>query len=243
LVKLEKILKIFCDFDGTITYQDVWLEIGNCFIEDKKTWHEVISSYESGEIGSRECFMKEIELIGNFDKKMLDEIIDRQIIEHYFIDFVKFCKEKKLELILLSEGVDYYINRILQNNGLDLPFYTNKFVISEDESSINLEFPFSDAECSTCGCCKRNLLLNLIGDDEISVYIGDGLSDIYAVKYADIIFAKKTLASYCWKNNITYFDYNDFSDIRKKLEKIITSKKIKPRQSARLMRRDAYLGG
>jgi len=240
---LEKILKIFCDFDGTITYQDVWLEIGDYFIEDKKAWSELISSYEKTEIGSRECFLKEFSLIKNFDKKKFDEIIDKQVIEHYFKDFVKFCKDKKIELIILSEGIDYYINRILRNNGLDIPFYTNKFVLSADEKSIGLEFPYCDAECSNCGCCKRNLLLNMTGDDEISVYIGDGLSDIYAVQYADIVFAKKSLASYCWKNNITYFDYIDFNDVRKKLEKVLSAKKIKPRQQARLNRKDAYLGG
>lgn len=240
---MVKNLKIFCDFDGTITYQDVWLEIGNYFIEDKKKWQEVISSFENREIGSRECFLREISLLRNFSKEKLDEIIDKQIIDHYFLDFVKFCTEKNLELILLSEGVDYYIRRILLNNGLDLPFYTNKFAISDDGNSVSLNFPYSDAECGICGCCKRNLLLNMTGDDEISIYIGDGLSDIYAVQYSDIVFAKKTLASYCWKNNLTYFDFNDFSDIRKKLEKIMTAKNLKPRQTARLKRRDAYLGG
>jgi 2,3-diketo-5-methylthio-1-phosphopentane phosphatase len=240
---LDKILKIFTDFDGTITFRDVWVEIGNHFIDDKTAWKEVISSYENMEIGSKECFLKECRLINNFDIKIFNEIIDKQVIDHYFKSFVYFCGERKLIPVILSEGLDYYTKRILQNNGIDLPYFTNKFVLAEDEKSFRLEFPYSDEECTKCGCCKRNLLLNWTGDDEIAVYIGDGLTDTCTVQYADIVFAKKSLASYCWKNNITYFDYDDFSDVRKKLEKILSNKKLKARQTARLKRRDAYLGG
>ena len=83
----------------------------------------------------------------------------------------------------------------------------------------------------------------MTGDDEISVLIGDGFSDTCAAQYADIVFAKKSLASYCWKNNITYFEYKDFGDVQKKLEKLIERKVIKPRQNARVNRKDVYLRG
>ena len=86
-------------------------------------------------------------------------------------------------------------------------------------------------------------MLNMTGDDEISVYIGDEISDGCAAGYADIVFAKKSLASYCWKNNITYFEYKDFRDIKNKLEKILTMKNIKHRQRAKLKRREVFLSG
>ena len=85
--------------------------------------------------------------------------------------------------------------------------------------------------------------MNMTGDDEIAVLIGDGFSDVCAANYADIVFAKKSLASYCWKNNITYFDYDDFGDVKNKLQKILEKKIIKPRQNARVNRKDVYLRG
>jgi 2-hydroxy-3-keto-5-methylthiopentenyl-1-phosphate phosphatase len=94
-----------------------------------------------------------------------------------------------------------------------------------------------------CGCCKRNLLMNMSGDDEISVYIGDGFSDACVSKYADVVFAKKSLASYCWKNNITYFEYSDFGDIKKKVEKLLQKKVIKPRMNARVNRKNVFIQG
>jgi 2-hydroxy-3-keto-5-methylthiopentenyl-1-phosphate phosphatase len=236
-------LKIFCDFDGTITLKDTWMDIGNRFIKKKDKWNEVINKFDKLEIGARECFLNEIALIEDFNFNEFNNIIDEQQIESGFTEFLDFCNSKNLPLNILSEGMDYYIGRILNNNNISLPYFSNRFVLSEDKSRFNLEYPYSDSECINCGCCKRNLLLNMTGDDEISVYIGDGFSDACAVHYADIVFAKKSLASYCWKNNITYYDYKNFIDIKNKLEKILTRKNIKHRQAAKLKRREVFLRG
>jgi len=236
-------LKIFCDFDGTVTARDTWMAIGEQFIRDKEKWYELIRKFENLEIGARECFLGEIALIRDFEFQVFNEIIDKQELDKHFLDFAKFCDDKGLPMTILSEGMDYYIRRVLKNYHLNIPFYTNKFVLSDDEKSFHLEFPFSDSDCIKCGCCKRNLVLNMTGDDEISVYIGDGFSDACVSHYADIVFAKRSLASYCWKNNITYFEYRDFSDIVNKLEKIMLKKNIKHRQTASLKRREVFLRG
>jgi 2-hydroxy-3-keto-5-methylthiopentenyl-1-phosphate phosphatase len=139
--------------------------------------------------------------------------------------------------------MDYYIRRVLNNNNLDIEFYSNTAKFSDDRKSISLEFPYSDSDCIKCGTSKRNILMNKTGDDEISIFIGDEFSDACVVNYADIVFAKKSLASYCWKNNITYFEFQTFGDIIKKVEKILEKKTLKHRQTARLKRRDVFLRG
>ena len=236
-------LKIFCDFDGTLTLKDTWMDIGSRFIKQKDKWNDVINKFEKLEIGARECFLNEIALVEDFNLNEFNDIIDEQRIESGFIEFKEFCNSNNLPLTILSEGMDYYIGRILEKNNISLPYFSNRFVLSEDKSGFGLEFPNSDSECLKCGCCKRNLLLNMTGDDEIAVYIGDGFSDACVVHYADIVFAKKSLASYCWKNNITYFEYKNFIDIKNKLEKILIRKNIKHRQTAKLKRREVFLRG
>ena len=236
-------LKIFTDFDGTITIYDTWMELGNVFIRDKEAWAELIRQFENQEIGTRECFTRECGLIENFDIEKFNDIIDRQRLDPKFTEFRRFCDKHGIQLTILSEGMDYYIKRVLKNNNLDIPFYSNKIVVSEDKKSFRLEFPYSDSDCERCGTSKRNIMMNLTGDDEVSVFIGDGFSDACVVNYADVVFAKKSLASYCWKNNITYFEFQTFGDIIKKLEKILEKKKFKHRQSAKLKRRDVFLRG
>jgi len=236
-------LNIYTDFDGTITAYDTWIEIGEYFIKDKEAWAHLIKDFEELKIGARECFLGECCLIEDFNFKKFNEIIDIQKIDPKFKQFNEFCVQNNISLTILSEGMDYYLNRILKNNGIDIPYYSNRFVLHEDKKSFHLEFPYSDSDCLKCGTSKRNLLMNLTGDDEISVFIGDGFSDACVVNYADIVYAKKSLASYCWKNNITYFDFNDFGDIQKRLEKILTHKNLKHRQNAKLKRRDVFLRG
>jgi 2-hydroxy-3-keto-5-methylthiopentenyl-1-phosphate phosphatase len=236
-------LKIFCDFDGTVTHKDTWIDTGNFFIKQKDKWNNVLRKFESREIGARECFIEECRLMENFERDIFDQIIDKQKVDSHFQDFVVFCEKNNIPILILSEGVDYYVERILARLGLSLPFYSNRFVISQDKKNFHLEFPYADSDCPDCGCCKRNLLLNLTGDDEISVYIGDGLTDTCAVQYADLVFAKGALASHCWKNNITYFEYVNFLDIKNKLEKILAKKNIKHRQTAKFKRREVFLRG
>jgi len=216
--------------------------MGEYFIKDKESWNNVITRFENMEIGARECFLKECSLVQDFDMNKFDEIIDSIELDSKFKEFVDFCSKEEIPVTILSEGMDYYIRRILAKHDLSIPYYANKFVLTED-NKIGLEFPYSDSECTRCGCCKRNLLMNMTGDDEIAVLIGDGFSDVCAANYADIVFAKKSLASYCWKNNITYFDYDDFGDVKNKLQKILEKKIIKPRQNARVNRKDVYLRG
>jgi 2-hydroxy-3-keto-5-methylthiopentenyl-1-phosphate phosphatase len=236
-------LKIYCDFDGTITHKDTWRDIGAFFIKQKDKWMRIQDKFREEKIGVRECFLREISLVEDFDLEKFNEIIDEQEIDESFQEFIRFCRSNSIPLTILSEGMDYYIGRILMNNGIDLPYYANRLIISDDKKNISLEFPYSDSECNKCGCCKRNLLINNTGDDEISVFIGDEISDGCVSYYADIVFAKKSLASYCWKNNITYFEYKNFSDIKNKLEKILIKKNIKHRQTAKLKRREVFLRG
>ena len=236
-------LKIFSDFDGTISLYDTWIEMGEFFINDKEKWAAVIKEFEEQKIGARECFLRECALVENFDITEFNRIIDAQRLDPMFGKFVEFCNKNNLPLTILSEGMDYYIGRILGNHGIDLPYFSNKLIISADGRSIGLEFPYSDSDCTKCGISKRNILMNMCGDDDISVFIGDGFSDACVVNYADVVFAKKSLASYCWKNNITYYDYQTFGDIIRKLEKLLDSKSLKQRQAAKLKRREVFLRG
>lgn len=237
-------IKIFTDFDGTITLHDVWIDVGEKFIADKQAWAETIRRFENLEIGGRKCFGNELELMVNFDFDEFNNIIDSQQIDVYFPEFFDFCRKNYIELNILSEGMDYYIDRVLKKHNLDIPYYANKLVIeTDDKKMISLEYPYSDSDCDKCGCCKRNLLLNMTPDDAVSVYIGDGFSDACVSHYADIVFAKRSLASYCWKNNITYFEYSSFRDITKKLQKILQQKNIKHRQTAKFKRREVFLRG
>lgn len=244
-------LKIFCDFDGTITKKDVWVDALGKFISDKNKFSNLCIDFEKGKITARECIKRELDLIDNFDINTFDTYIEKQELDEYFMDFIKYCGINQHEIIILSEGLDYYIKYVLDKFGIDVKYYCNKMIITESnlcnsgKIKLSCEFPFSDENCKWCGMSKRNILINNTNDyeNEVSIFIGDGISDYCVSNYADIVFAKNSLASYCWKNNITYYEYRNFSDIMNKLDKLILGKKIKHKQNSKTLRKDILLGG
>ena len=242
-------LKIFCDFDGTLTKNDVWVNSLGKFIRDKNKFTDLCNLFSNLQITAKQCLIRELELVENFDFKKFNECLDKEELDDYFREFIHYCKENDYEVFVLSEGLDYYINYILKKENLNLKVFCNKLITETGTdgkiSKLKCEFPFSDENCDWCGMSKRNILISNTNDfeNEISVFIGDGTSDSCIANYADIVFAKNSLASYCWKNNITYFEFSNFQDIIKKINKLKEQNKIKQRQFAKSNRRDVLLGG
>lgn len=241
-------LKIFCDFDGTISKNDVWINTIKQFISDRDKFENLLSDFHLGKIGTKETGNRIVELIKDFSLEKFNESIDKEEIDEYFAEFIEYCKENNFGLCVLSSGWDHYINRLLKSEDIDLKIYSTELVIREsagNKNSISTKYNFTDEYCQLCETCKRNILITNTNDldNEVSVFIGDGASDYCVSNFADIVFAKGKLASYCWKNNITYFEYKDFQDIRNKITKLVSTGKIKQKQEARVRRKDIFMGG
>jgi 2-hydroxy-3-keto-5-methylthiopentenyl-1-phosphate phosphatase len=238
-------LKIFCDFDGTITRNDVWLNSLARFIEDKSELKRICDEFVEGKISSRTTSELHLKLIKNFDKELFKEYLAEEEIDSSFPEFVNFCLDNEHGLYIVSSGLDFYISEILKRYKISVPFFANRMIADESNGSLSCEMTYSDEYCLDCATCKRNILLTNTNDlgREVSVYIGDGASDYCVSSYADIVFAKGKLASYCWKNNITYFEFTSFNDISKKLIRLTEGNKIKHRQEASFRRREIFMGG
>ena len=72
-----------------------------------------------------------------------------------------------------------------------------------------------------CGNCKGTHVREETKAGEISVYIGDGHSDICGVREADITFAKDTLADWCRDKDFFYHPFNDFSHVLEGIQHFI----------------------
>src|SRR5262249_32097207 len=107
-------LRVLCDFDGTISVADTTDAIFDRFAP---AWRIIEALWEAGEIGSAECMRRQIELM-DVSAEELDEALDGLEIDPTFPAFVRFCDTAKIELSVVSDGVDYFIRRILRNADL-----------------------------------------------------------------------------------------------------------------------------
>ena len=237
---MEKVFKVFIDFDGTITKKDVGDAIFLKFC-DEKIVNDIIDKLLSDKISAMQCWISLCEIAKIPDKKELNDFIDTIEIDPAFHKFVQFCVENKIDFYVLSDGFDYYIDRIFKRESLDhVKFYSNRLEITEDNRFIP-HFPYLDINCQTSANCKRNHIINHSSDDEFTVFIGDGNSDKYTSQFCDFIFAKADLLKFCERERITYFPFNDFQDIIERMENLIAKKRLKKRHQAQLKRREIYI--
>jgi len=238
----EKNFKIFVDFDGTITKEDIG-EVMFLKFGDAQKAKEIVNDWINEKINARQSWEMLCKTINNLDIKKFDDFLLSSEIDNSFKKFIEYCTENNYEVRILSDGLDYYINKILLKENLShLEVYSNKLSFDNNGNLIPI-FPYTDEECKRCANCKRNHVLNFSGDDEFSIYIGDGYSDVCPAQYCDYIFAKKSLLKYCEINRITYYPYSDFNDVIKKLEELKQKKRLKKRYQAELKRKEVYIQG
>ncbi len=237
-------VRVFCDFDGTVASEDVGNHLFRHFAGPQA--EEIVRGYLDGTKTGVECLTQECAAVGRVTVGALETFIDQFSIDPHFSEFVEFCRLHGIPITILSDGLDFYVDRILKKSGLgDVPWLANHLTFEHagDGARLVPEFPYADAECTQCGNCKRNHLLTMSGDDDIIVYVGDGISDRCPVRYADIVFAKRGLIGYCQSANITFHEFSTFLDVRQRLEKILLQQRIRKRREAEMARKDVFLQG
>lgn len=238
-MNLEK-LKIFIDFDGTITKADVGEEIFREFGNTEKA-NQIVADLLTDKITARRCWELLFDTIEKIDAKKLDAFLNTMEIDPTFHKMNEYCIKNRIEMFVLSDGFDYYINRIFEREKLNnVKVFANNLIIN-DQNEFVPSFPHFDIDCQTSANCKRNHILNNSSDDDYTIYIGDGNSDKYSTEFCDFIFAKDELLRHCEKERITFFPFTNFVDVITKLESLKNKKRIKKRHQAELKRKEIYI--
>lgn len=237
----ERIFKIFVDFDGTITKVDVGATLFEHF-GDKVGVKQIIDDWISEKITSTECWIRLCDSLPQVKKELLNEFVDSIPVDETYNYFVDYCRQNNFEIIVLSDGLDFYIDRIMNNKNIATKYYSNK-VFFTPENKLVPSFPHTDSECKRCANCKRNHVINNSGDDEYTVYIGNGHSDFCPAQYCDYIFAKDSLLKFCERERISFFPYKNFFDVIDRLDDLKKIKRLKKRHQAELKRKEVYLRG
>ncbi|HLB00119.1 MAG TPA: MtnX-like HAD-IB family phosphatase [Bacteroidota bacterium] len=251
-------VRLFTDFDGTITTGDVGDALFGCF-GGAEALHAV-AGYRDGKLSAVGCFEAECRACGAVGVTELGGFLDSARIDDTFPEFVAWCRRREFPLMILSDGMDAYIDGILRRHGLsDVEFRANRMEIrpapAADTVSFVPSFPYTDEVCDRCASCKRNHMLTMSADDDIIVYIGEGYSDRCPAQYADVVFAKDDLLGWCRANSIPCHEYASFREISARIDRMAPpavpggratagpAAGFGRRRRAAIARRDIYLGG
>jgi len=217
---------VLCDFDHTITTEDVTDILLEKYALPE--WIELEQDWKKGAIGSRACMEQQIALL-RATKAQVDNVADSVRVDPYFKDFAAHCEKKHIALTILSDGLDYVIKRVMAREGLSLPVIASHLTYS-GEDRWQLSSPYANAGCSsqqtTCKCAISRSVRST-GTEKI-LYIGDGRSDFcISMEEADKILAKDSLLTYCQQHQLPHRPFKNFAQAAILLDQIIEKDKQK----------------
>ncbi|MEO7065922.1 MAG: MtnX-like HAD-IB family phosphatase [Rhodanobacter sp.] len=209
---------ILCDFDGTISVEDVIDSLLDRF--GRPGWEVLEKDWRAGRIGSRECMTGQVDLL-QMTRAELDTHLAELWIDHAFPGFVAKAREWNVPIRIVSDGLDYAIQQILGRYGLaDLPLAANHLEPAVPPKLWQLSSPFQAAGCAS-GTCKCACLAQAHETGAKTLLIGDGASDFCAADHADFVFAKHRLIEHCRAVGIPYMPITGFEDALELLPKLL----------------------
>lgn len=199
--------QIWIDFDGTISSKDTLDElIKNFSIDD--SWLLAEEQWSKGLIGSRQCLEKEFALL-RITPDTLNDFLSKMKIDMGLFQILNLCEKWSIPITVVSDGIDLFITKILNSNGVFNLTIRSNTIIHED-NRITLVCPHHDSTCGVKAAhCKCSSMRELGIPGKHNIYIGDGRSDLCPARHADIVFAKNALANCLRKEGIPFTEFHD----------------------------------
>ena len=146
---------ILCDFDGTIAVDDTTDTLLERF--GRPGWEALEADWRAGRINSHDCMAGQVALM-DMNRDELDAHLDARAVDPAFGEFVDSAHASGMHLVIVSDGLDYGIRRILARTGFEsLPIVANHLRQTGDRQ-WTLQFPHADKACrigsGTCKCAR-----------------------------------------------------------------------------------------
>jgi 2,3-diketo-5-methylthio-1-phosphopentane phosphatase len=210
---MQKVV-VLCDFDGTVAEKDVGDLLFRRF--GGAPAHDAAQEWTRGNINSRECLERQVQAT-HCSEADLRSFAHACRLDPYFRDFHDFARRRGIEVVVLSDGLDFYVEQMLSRHGCgSIEFYSNR--LSIEGKTLRVEFPWYNLrDCTECGCCKTHHLFRYRRRGYFIVYVGNGLSDRCPSENADLVFAKGELLAHCRAQHIDCIEFRNFRDVEREV--------------------------
>ncbi|MGD8190846.1 2-hydroxy-3-keto-5-methylthiopentenyl-1-phosphate phosphatase [Brevibacillus ginsengisoli] len=223
---MQKKLVLFCDFDGTITEKDNIVALMKEFAPPG--WEALTEQILTQKISIREGVGKLFATIPSSRKQeMIDFLLREAKIREGFAQFIDYCKNQGITLLITSGGIDFFVYPMLAPFGLEDQIYCNGSDFSQE--TITITWPNScDEHCSTdCGMCKTTIIRSYDPDQYYRVVIGDSITDLAGARIADFVIARSLLTEKCRELQLPHETFGTFFDVIASLDQIIQRQEVR----------------
>jgi len=207
---------IQCDFDGTLTVEDMGFFLLDTFAGGE--WRQWLEQYRDNKISVSEFNSRAFATLKTAKEELLAAILSRAKLRDGFHELVGYCREKGFRLAIVSNGLDFYINSILADAGLgDVEAHaaTTQFhpgglkvqYIGPDGVPLNDDFKAAYARF-------------FLEQGYKVAYVGNGPSDANPASLSQHIFARDGLLDSCKEKRLPCQPFDDLHDVIKGLESL-----------------------
>ena len=134
-----------------------------------------------------------------------------------FVELAEYCKERGIELAIVSCGLDFYVEGVLERHGLEeIPYYAVE--VNFSGQGMGYTYRYTKPDCQDWGTCKCRVLEQYRNQSHQVIYVGDGRSDLCVAQKADLVLARTQLLEFCQDKGIPHRPLRDFHDVIDELE-------------------------
>ncbi len=196
-------IQICTDFDGTITTRDTIVFVTEKFGAGEDFRIRIVNDIKTGKISVFQGIRMELETVKVSWEEAVETLKANVFLDPGFEDFVEWSKNEACPMTILSSGMTPVVE--LYTGHLGIPIYAHKLEVSPE----GWNFKVIEEH-------RKELILEAIRKKGPVVYIGDGTSDLAAIPYAELLFARRGryLEAYCRDNNIPNIPFSDFNEVK-----------------------------
>jgi len=205
---------IQCDFDGTITQEDVSFLILDAF--GSGDWRQLLTQYRQGKISVGYFNTKAFAMVKADKPTLLKFVKSKAKIRAGFHELLAYCYRKGFKFVIVSNGLDFYIKAILRDIGVD---NIEVFAAQTRFSPNGMDVRYIGPQGNQLMDSFKEAHVRLFRDRGYRViYAGNGISDAAPSRLAHWIFATGELLAYCREMSLNFTPFIDLSDIIRGLE-------------------------
>ncbi|OGN97937.1 MAG: hypothetical protein A2Z77_08835 [Chloroflexi bacterium RBG_13_51_36] len=203
-----------CDFDGTVTETDISFLLLGAFAQGD--WRRLLQDYKEHKISVGAFNTRAFAMVKADEHTLLQFLKGDLKVRAGFHELVNHCQERGFRLVIVSNGLDFYIRAILKDLGLGhLEVYAAQAAFHPEGMEVHYVGP--DGRRLDDGF-KEAYIESFLKPGYRVVYIGNGDSDIAPAKYAHHVFATGDLAVYGRERNLKYKPFETFLEVVRELD-------------------------
>lgn len=205
-----------CDFDGTVTPEDVSFMILDAF--GNRDWRQLLEQYREGKITVAQFNSRAVRTIKADEQTLVRFVRDKAKLRPGLQTLLDYCHRRGFRFVVVSNGLDFYIKTILSDIGAgDIEVFAAKTSFGSDSVRVR----YLDPRGEQLEDRFKEIYLSSFREKGYRIiYAGNGFSDVAPARKADYVFATSELLTACNEMKIACTPFNDLNDVVKGLESL-----------------------